>query len=179
MRTSNMTEGGPKSSTQKRKKKRTYCRSSCAGSRLPAPSPSPLLFILTEVLLAALLLLLPCPLSIHATSKLWQLPCVCAAYLRPLMSLPLCPVCVAYFLAPHCCRCCRTKGRLSKLPALHAQRCVSTAYQTYPSIHPPVHLPMTRQLRTSERPTAVHCMSMSMGYPFSPSQRTGVASLCQ
>lgn len=37
----------------------------------------------------------------------------------------------------------------------------------HPSIHPPVHLPMTRQLRTSERPTAVHCMSTSTGYPFS------------
>lgn len=171
MRTSNMTEGGPKSSTQKRKKNTHIAALPVpAPGSLPPPFPFPFPSILTEVLLAALLLLLPCPLSIHATSKLWQLPCVCAAYLRPLMSLPLCTVCVAYFLAPHCCRCCRTKGRLSKLPALHAQRCVSTAYQTYPSIHPPVHLPMTRQLRTSERPTAVHCMSTSTGYPFRPSQ---------
>lgn len=170
MRTSNMTEGGPKSSTQKRKKKAHILPLFLCRHQVTCPFPFPFLCILTEVLLAALLLLLPCPLSIHATSKLWQLPCVCAAYLRSLLRLPLCPVCVAYFLAPHCCRCCRTKGRLSKLPALHAQRCVSTAYQTYPSIHPPVHLPMTRQLRTSEHPTAVHCMSTSMGYPFSPSQ---------
>lgn len=169
MRTSNMTEGGPKSSTQKRKKKRTYCPSSCAGTGFFAPSLLPVHIDGSSAGCAALLL--PCPLSIHATSKLWQLPCVLVPPTLVPCCRPLSPACVAYFLAPHCCRCCRTKRPLVKVAgvACSAMRVDSISnISIHPSIHPPVHLPMTRQLRTSERLTAVHCMSTSTGYPFWP-----------
>lgn len=138
MRTSNMTEGGPKSSTQKRKK-------STHIAPLPVPAPGSLpppccLSILTEVLLAALLCcsLVRCPFTQRAN---------CGNYLVFWCRLPLSPVAgpfsqlvshisllhiVVVVVAP--------SGRLSKLPALHAQRCVSTAYQTYPSIHPFIRL---------------------------------------
>lgn len=113
MRTSNMTEGGPKSSTQKRKKKRIYCPSSCAGTGFFAPSLLPVHIDGSSAGCAALLL--PCPLSIHATSKLWQLPCVLVPPTLVPCCRPLFPACVAYFLAPHCCRCCRTKRPLVKV----------------------------------------------------------------
>lgn len=169
MRTSNMTEGGPKSSTQKRKKSAHIAALPVpAPGYLPLPLPFPVHIDGSSAGCAAVV----APLSVvHSRNEQIVAITLCLCRLPPFPNAPvLCPVCVAYFLAPHCCRCCRTKGRLSKLPALHAQRCVSTAYQTYPSIHPPVHLPMTRQLRTSERPAAVHCMSTSTDYPFSPSQ---------
>lgn len=92
--------------------------------------------------------------------------CFGAAYPRS-----LCPACVAYFLAPHCCRCCRTNQPLVKVAgvACSAMRVDSISnISIHPSIHPPVHLPMTRQLRTSERLTAVHCLSTSTRYPFGP-----------
>lgn len=135
MRTSNMTEGVARASAHKNKK---YIKPATE----PAPTAAAALGqTLTEVVvLLRPFLLRPAAAACSVHSRNEQIVAITWCLPQPL-AVPLatchlpCPrLCVAYFLAPHCCRSCRTIAAVKVAGVLHAQRCVSTAYQTYP--HP-------------------------------------------